>query len=279
MYFEGPVEIVATMVIPAIVGAIVFALPFLDNAASNEPRARARVLGGTALVLLGLGALSTIALRKDAHDPAYAKARAQEKARGEAARKLALVGVPPEGGLAVFRNDPLFRASEIWDQRCAGCHSLAGAGGDKGPDLKGYNSRAWIRGFLENPQGPLYMGPAKLEKGMKAVEGTPEELDALAEYVYAETGAADADLPKAGHGKDLLERKDCDTCHDFDGEGENEGPNLKGRGTLAWVTAVIADPGHGKLFGDRNKMPKGAGKLAPTDIEDLARFVLAQKTR
>src|SRR4029077_3809314 len=107
-----------------------------------------------------------------------------------------------------------------------------GVGGDKAPDLKDYNSRAWIRGFLQNPDGPLHMGPAKVDKGMKPVEGTPEELDALTEYVYAETGAADGDPARAGHGRDLLTKTACATCHDFDGTGENDGPNLKGRGTL-----------------------------------------------
>ena len=30
----------------------------------------------------------------------------------------------------------------IWDERCSGCHGLAGTGGDKGPDFKGWGSRA-----------------------------------------------------------------------------------------------------------------------------------------
>ena len=31
MFFEGPLEIVATMIIPGIVTALAFALPFLDR--------------------------------------------------------------------------------------------------------------------------------------------------------------------------------------------------------------------------------------------------------
>jgi mono/diheme cytochrome c family protein len=208
----------------------------------------------------------------------YSKARAAEETRAREARRLALKGIPAEGGLAVFRNDPLNHARAIWDERCSGCHGLAGTGGDKAPDFKGYDSRGWIRGFLENPEGPLYMGTAKIDKGMKAVPGTPEELDALTEMIYAETGAADADLAKAARGHSLVDQKDCDSCHELDGEGENAGPNLKGRGTLSWTEAVIADAGQGRLFGEKNKMPKFAGKLTPAEIEDLARFVLAQKS-
>ena len=185
--------------------------------------------------------------------------------------------MPADGN--VFRNDPMYRARAIWDERCAGCHGLAGAGGDKGPDLKNYNSREWIRGFLADPDGPLYMGPAKIEKGMKPVGGAPEEIEALVEYVYAETGATDVDPSKAGRGRDLLSPSDCDTCHDFDGTGENDGPNLKCRGTQKWVAAVIADAGHPLLFGDRNKMPKFRGKLTPEEIDDVAKFVIAQKAK
>jgi len=275
MFFEGPLEIVATMIIPGIVTALAFALPFLDRGATNRPHDRRRVLTAAGLGLLAVTVLGVTALAKDARNPVYAKARAEEKTRGELARRLALKGVPPDGN--VFRNDPTFHAREIWDDRCAGCHGLAGAGGEKGPDLKDYNSRAWIRGFLINPNGALYMGPAKIEKGMTAVDGTPEEIDALVEYVYAETGAPDADAARAGRGRDLLSPKDCDTCHDMDGEGENDGPNLKGRGTAKWVAAVIADAGHPLLFGDRNKMPRQRNKLTADEIEEMTKFVLALK--
>jgi ubiquinol-cytochrome c reductase cytochrome b subunit len=277
MAFEGPLELIATTVIPGLAFGLAFALPFLDRGPSNHPLTRLKVMAGMALAVIGLGVLGAVAVNKDARDPAFQKARAMEMARADDARRLALKGMPPEGGLAVFRNDPLNHARELWEQRCGGCHSLTGLGGDKGPDLKGYNSRAWIRGFLENPDGPLYMGPAKIENGMKPIEGTPEEMEALTEFVYSQTGAADVDPVKLARGKELLSPKDCDTCHDFDGEGENTGPNLKGRGTLAWVKGVISEPGHPLMFGARNKMPRFMNKLTDDEIEDLARFVMAQK--
>ncbi|MFL5308376.1 MAG: cytochrome b N-terminal domain-containing protein [Polyangia bacterium] len=277
-FFDGPLELVATMVIPGAAAALLVALPFVDRGPSRRPADRRLVMAGLAFGLGSLAVLSTMAIAKDARDPAYARARAQEETRTREARRLALKGVPPEGGLAVFRNDPLNHARELWEQRCAGCHALDGKGGDKAPDFKGYDSRAWIRAFLTNPDGPLHMGPAKIERGMKPVTGTADELAALTEMVYAETGATDADASRAEAGRALISAKDCDSCHEFDGDGENAGPNLKGRGTLAWVQAVIADAGQPRLFGDRNKMPKFADKLTASEIEDLARFVLAQRT-
>ncbi|HTB60802.1 MAG TPA: c-type cytochrome [Polyangia bacterium] len=178
----------------------------------------------------------------------------------------------------VKRPVPPNDARAIWKERCSGCHALAGTGGDKGPDFRDYDSRAWIRSFLENPEGPLHMGTAKIDKGMKAVRGSPEELEALTEMVYAQTGAPDADAVRAARGRELVPQEDCDACHELDGEGENAGPNLGRRGTLAWVEAVISDAGQGRLFGEKNKMPKFSGKLTPAEIEDMARFVIAQKT-
>ncbi|HSS40663.1 MAG TPA: cytochrome b N-terminal domain-containing protein, partial [Polyangia bacterium] len=156
-FFEGPLEVVATMVIPGVVAVLLVALPFVDRGdrgRSRRPADRRGVMAGLALGLASLAVLSTIAIAKDARDPAYARARAREETRAREARRLALKGVPPEGGVAVFRNDPLNRARELWDQRCAGCHALTGAGGDKAPDFKGYDSRPWIRSFLTNPDGP-----------------------------------------------------------------------------------------------------------------------------
>jgi mono/diheme cytochrome c family protein len=217
--------------------------------------------GGALAAGIAVGVLSALAIAEHAHDPFGV--------RGRAAVEL---------GVTAVRSDPLAHAREIWDERCSRCHGLVGAGGDKAPDFRGYDSRAWIRGFLEDPEGRLHMGAAKLDKGMKPVAGTADELDALTEMVYQETGATDADAMRAARGRELIPQKDCDACHELDGEGENAGPNLKGRGTLAWVEAVIADAGEGRLYGEKNKMPRFASKLTPAEIEDMARFVIAQKS-
>src|SRR5204862_444040 len=88
---------------------------------------------------------------------------------------------------------------------CSGCHSFSGAGGDKGPDLRDYSSRGWILSILREPDGPLRMGPCKLQKGMKPVQGTAEEIAALAELVYAQSGASVVDRALVARGARSLE--------------------------------------------------------------------------
>jgi mono/diheme cytochrome c family protein len=149
----------------------------------------------------------------------------------------------------------------------------------EGPDLRGYNSRAWIETFLRNPDGPRAMGGAKLEQGMKPVKGTDDELRALAELVYSETGAADVNRGLVQTAEALFSDKDCDSCHERDGSTENTGPNLKGRGTLPYLVDIISDASEPRLFGSRNKMPRFAEKLSPEDIAELARFVLLEAAK
>jgi ubiquinol-cytochrome c reductase cytochrome b subunit len=276
-YFEGPLEVVGTMVLPGLAGALLVGLPFFDRSATRDPARRwpyilGGVVGFSVVVMLGL-----LATSHDRRDPFVLKQRIEALEKADTARRLALQGVPPEGGVFVFQNDPFFHAREIWDERCSGCHSLVGTGGDKGPDMANYNSRDWISGFLTDPNGKLYMGPAQIDKGMRPVEGTPDEIKALTEFVYGQSGAADTNAALAQQGKELFSSKDCDSCHDVDGTSKNAGPNLKDRGSLSYVVNVITDASQPTLFNSKNKMPKFAGRLSPQEIETMAKFVLSQK--
>ena len=270
MYFEGPLKIDSTDDHPGHRDRVAFALPFLDNARSSRPRDRRRVLGAVTIGVLALGGLAAISLAKDARDPAFAKARADEQVRTDSAFAFARMGIPASGD--PFENDPLRRSRAVWDERCAGCHGLAGTGGDKGPDLKDYNSRAWIRGFLMDPDGALYMGPAKLEKGMRAVEGTRDELDALTE----------SSTPRRARPTSTWRAPDAAaTCF---AEGLRHVPRLRRRrrkrrpqpqGTRHAEVDRGRDRGRQPraAYAERNKMPKFASKLTPAEIAELASFV------
>jgi mono/diheme cytochrome c family protein len=280
-YFEGPLEMLVVVILPAIAAVVLGSLPWLDQSPDRDPRHRRPILFGAAFGTVMLGVLGYLPILHDKRDASFQQSRAEANDRAQLARRLAKSGVLPEGGLAVYRNDPDFLARELFNEHCGKCHSFTGQGGagKEGPDLKDYNSRAWIMGFLRNPQGTLYMAGAKIERPMKAVTGTDEELQALTELVYAETGAKDVDRALVEKAAAMVSDKDCDSCHDFDGTTGNAGPNLKGRGTLAYLVDVIADAGDERLFGDRNKMPRFLGKLSPEEIGNLARFVLSESRR
>jgi ubiquinol-cytochrome c reductase cytochrome b subunit len=282
LYFEGPLEIVATMVLPGLAAAFLVALPFLDRGRSRSPRQRLPLLllvGGGCATVMALGVHS---FRKDAADAGYRRHRAEVEKDAAFARSLAARGVLPEGGTAVYRNDPSFARRELFREHCAQCHGLDRRGKQSdgaGPDLGDYDSRAWLIAFLQDPQGPLYMGAAKKSPkgGMKPVQAPPEQLAALAEYVYAQSGASDVDLVRAKQGEALFSERNCDACHEIEPGKESDAPNLYRRGRLDYVVRIIENAAHASLYGDRSKMPHFAGKLAREQIEALASLVLAQR--
>ena len=178
----------------------------------------------------------------------------------------------------MFRNDPLYHAREIWDERCAGCHGAGRHGRREGPRPQGLQLARLDPRLPRQPRGRRSTWARRRSRRDEAGRGDARG-DRRADRVRLrrDRRAPTSTRRRPARGRDLLSPKDCDTCHDFDGEGENDGPNLKGRGTLAWVEASSPTPASRLLFGDKNKMPKFAGKLTPEEIDQMTTFVLALK--
>ena len=132
-----------------------------------------------------------------------------------------------------------------------------------------------MRGFLANPNDSKYFGETGIDK-MKPVKATGAKLDALVEYVYSETGAADADQALAKKGKSMFENGSCGGCHETDGTSEADpGPNLKGRGTVEYLVEFIANPADKRWFGKLNEMPKFGDKLSEAERRQLAELLIS----
>lgn len=279
-YFSGPMETIVALGAPVLVGGVLFALPMVDRGAERSPRRRAGLLAIVLAGFAGAGALTFISLRADGADPALAKREVEAERLARRARALAREhGVPVAGGTAVYTTAPFYRERVLWTEHCAGCHT----GDDrKGPEIgPGYNSRAWIKDFLVNPSHDLYFGRTKLAKtdeAMPAAEATGADLDALVEMVYAESGAADADRTLAARGQVLFDESPCSDCHERTGEEGSSGPNLAGRGSVAYLTAFIADPSRARFFATRNEMPAFHDELGPEDIAKLASWMVWMRT-
>src|SRR5262249_39750200 len=71
-YFEGPLEVVGTIVIPGLASVLLIGLPLLDRAASRRFSDRKAVLGGLALAALAVSGLTALAKMADARDPQIA---------------------------------------------------------------------------------------------------------------------------------------------------------------------------------------------------------------
>lgn len=270
-YFSGALETIVALGLPAVVGAVLLGLPFADRKPDRSPARRVPYIGVLVVGMAGAGALALLSYLEDKNDAALQKRLQAAHVKAQRASELAREGIPPAGGPAVFENDPLFKAEKVWNERCAGCHV-----GDerKGPEITaGYNNRAWIRGMLLEPRHPTYFGTTKID-GMKPTKYEGEELAAVVEAIYAESGAPDVDVAKAAKGRELFDNGPCSDCHWRDETSvDGEGPNLGKRGTPEYLRAFILDPGSPRFFGKLNEMPAFRDKLSDAELELVVSYV------
>ena len=279
-------EAIVALLAPAVLGGVLVALPLLDRGPDRSPVRRAWAIAVVVALLGGAAALTVVSYRADAANPALAESKAAAEKLARRARVLAARnGVPTAGGAAVYTTAPWYRARTLWGEHCASCHQ----GDDrKGPVIgPGYNSRAWIKGFLQEPSGDAYYGRTKLGKNpdlaMQPIEETGADLDALVELIYAESGAPDVDPARVARGRTVFDEGSCADCHTRvpgppPAADEWTGPGLAGRGTVADLTALIADAGELRFFGAHDQMPRFADELSETDLRVLAEWLIWLRT-
>lgn len=273
MFFEGPLEPVATMVIPGAAGGFLLVAPFLD--AKMGAMGRKVVLGGLGVMMAGVVTLTALSITHDANNESLQKAMKTAYEDAERARELAREGVPAAGGAAVWENDPEFKLKALFTEHCATCHAIDGRGGTEAPDFTNYGSRDWLTALVRNPKDPRFFGGTKHDTMDPYPEADvpAEQMSAIVEYLVHETGAT-ADAALVTKGKALVvDELDCNGCHEVDAGAQSEGPTLAGRGSLPWLKRVIADPSQPDLFGEEAEMPKFASKLSEDEIEQLAGYV------
>jgi ubiquinol-cytochrome c reductase cytochrome b subunit len=282
-YFDGPLLWVATMLVPGACAAFLVGLPWLDRSQSPRLSARLPVVSVSALIFAGYVVLTGMNVMRDQGDQEYAKSMDQANKLAQRARSLALKGVLPAGGDAVYENDPKVAVRRLFKEECQTCHMIGGIGGQEGPDFTDYKSREYLAAMTRNIMDVRFFGCTK-HKGMEgAMEPYPEEdlsnedLKAVVEYTYALMGsvAQNVDQSLAKKGEQVFD-DECSTCHEVKPGEAGDGPNLFGHGSRDWLIAVIKDSSKPTLFGTMAQMPKYEGKLTDQQIADLADFILQE---
>lgn len=284
-YFPAGWEVVGAQVLPGLVVGLIAAMPII-----GRWRLGHRFNVGVMLALLaGVGMLTWLARAQDANDPAFIDARLEAEERAERIFELAASrsGIPPEGGLALLRSDPLTQGPEIFSARCASCHRYNGHDGlgkipvdeQAASDLAAYGSREWLRGLLdpERVATPEYFGATDHARGRMArfvQRGLPNQLtdeqrgDLLEKVIMAVS--AEASLPAQrvedaaaaeaiAEGRELFRSEpiNCARCHAL-GEGteSDDAPVLTGWGSREWMMGMVHDPTRERYYGDDNdRMP------------------------
>lgn len=275
--FPGELKIFAIFVIPGIVAILVLAMPILGR---WTPGHYWNVFF-TLVLIAGLGYFTYTSYSHDRHDEGYQVAKAA--AEKEAERTLELIslrgGVPPAGALALLRQDPKTEGPRVFEQQCLSCHNFTGSEGMRfvgdapsAPDLFGFASREWLKGFLDPKQivTEKYYGKTRFAAGamVRYVEERFAKLPEAEQSAIVAALSAEAQLPEQrrtdeqdaaliAQGKDLIVRE-CARCHQFHGSGPTgQAPDLTGYGSRGWLIGLVASPEHVAFYGLRNdRMPQ-----------------------
>jgi ubiquinol-cytochrome c reductase cytochrome b subunit len=295
-YFPGDREVIGTIVIPGAVVAVLLIIPLLDRVL---PRGLAHFLACCVVFGLvgGAGFLTYQAWKSDASDKAFLAAR--DKADEARQRALALagnpdVGIPPDGAQYVLLRDPLYHGSATLRAKCLGCHAFGGetVGKQVASDLKGFGSREWVRGLLENPKSPTYFGKVSQCDGMaewkKGSKLSKKQLDDVADFVGSFAEIPADQTPAEWLNRDDVAKhpgldpfqKECGQCHVIPGMtegGTRDAPELFAWGSPRWVERMVRKPGAPDLYGyleAKDQMPSFADQLTDNDVRTVVRYLL-----
>jgi ubiquinol-cytochrome c reductase cytochrome b subunit len=297
-YFPGQWTAVGVFVVPGIVMLLFVLMPLTGKWKVGH-------VFNLLLTVFLLGAavgLSHLSYSRDAQDPAYQNAVADEDQAAERVVELARAeGIPPSGALTLLQNDPLTEGRRVFKQNCAACHSGAGVPAVEAtaPNLTGFATRERLTGlldpetvgsadyfgykgspfkggqmvdFVRDPDGFGMIADEKNTKDkekQKEIQQMKKERDLIVIALSAEAAlpAQSAADIRAAHqiaeGQKLI-KDTCTDCHRFHGKGERVGPELTGYGSKHWIMAITSNPASKRFYGKRNdRMPA----YAETDDE------------
>lgn len=187
-FFEGPTVVFAIIVIPGVIAACFFLLPFLDRSLERRPWRRPIPVLAVAIVLAGTIFLGIKSHTDDEHDPTTAaQLRLQEKQEAEYTAAPFEPYIESPGGtgplaLPIGPVDPLVsRGRGVFQAHgCSGCHGDVGLGTTVAPSLKGVTMKyagPQLEGLLHNPNAAMRAGH------MPAVDASPADMTALLAYL------------------------------------------------------------------------------------------------
>ncbi|MEQ1948663.1 MAG: cytochrome b N-terminal domain-containing protein [Bryobacteraceae bacterium] len=254
-FFEGPLELVGTMVLPGLAITTLILVPFIDRA--PLVRVGKRFFAVAAICFAGItwGGLTMAAIRST--PPNTDKY------------------VPPEEMLSWQRMSPeeLAGLSFFRSENCVSCHPGGGKAGT-GPDLtqipEMHRSPAWLVPHFKRPD-EVVPGSA-----MPPVNLRDADLNALSLFVLKLSPDDEMELLStpdwAVRGSVIYHNSRCSACHELRGTGKSVGPKLDGianRRDKKWLEDHFRDP---KSLSQGSKMPPY--RFNDADMDAITQYLL-----
>jgi ubiquinol-cytochrome c reductase cytochrome b subunit len=242
-YFPGPLEPLATMVIPGLVVGLLFLLPFLDSRPDRHPMKRPLVTGGFALIGLGIIVLTYLGYKDT---PAHA-----DPSRWT---PLAIAG------------------REIaQDQRCVTCHRQGGAANPIA-ETRVRRDPEWLLAHVRDPE-VIAPGIRPPQGGL----GASQAQAILAFMQKSRAGGGEPTLVPGERDAALVFGTYCASCHMLDGEGGASAPDLSRAGAMRdaqWLREWIIEPTAVDPFAN---MPAFGGVLNEQQLTAIVNYLAARK--
>ena len=182
-YWPGSRAIIGIGVIPAVVGLLLVALPFMDARPERRPSRRPWAVGIFLAVLIGIITLSVLSYYDDSHNPAVALQLARQSKESEKFMRSPFKpdvqgGSPPAAAPA---NPLIAQGASIFQARsCSACHGVGGIGTPMAPKLVGISQKY-------TPDQLAYLlrhySPAMIKGGMPKFQFSDADLKALVAYL------------------------------------------------------------------------------------------------
>jgi ubiquinol-cytochrome c reductase cytochrome b subunit len=248
--FEGPLEVVGTMVLPGLAVLALILIPFLDRGPIMKVTRRTLAMGLTAFAFLGWGGLTAAAVIADRN----AGVKDVEIDYSTSTDWMQLS--PAEmAGVAYFRQE-----------NCSSCHNVGGEGNATGPDLAKIAIKQDASSLIKHFKG-----------SMPSIALTDAQLNSLAAFLIKlnpDNATALHDAPDfAVMGALVYQNNQCASCHKVNGVGASVGPPLNGvakRRSRSWVEEHFQDP---PKLSPGSFMP--AYKFSPKDLDNLTSYLFA----
>lgn len=243
-YFPGPLEPVATIVIPGLVVGALLALPFLDRRPDRHPLKRPLVMAGFAVVGAGVTWLTYLGLRDS---PAHA-----DPSRWT---PLAVAG-----------------RAFVEDERCTTCHRDGGAAAPIAT-MRTRHDQAWLLSHVRDPE---MIAPGLRE----APPGGMSESQAYSVLSYMRQIRATSTppaLPEHEQRAALVIGRYCAACHTIDGQGGTSAPDLTRAGAerdAEWLREWITEPEAVDMFAS---MPAFGEVLTEEQMGVLVDYLAGRK--
>ncbi len=250
-YFPGPLEPVATMVVPGVVIGFLILLPFVDRADGRHPFRAPRSVFTTMVVAIGVGVLALTALGVADSPPDDGDDW----------------GLLPIAGWQIATNEA---------SPCARCHA-PGAPAAPLAQTRITRDEEWLLSHMADPVA-LAPGVRSAQEPAPRPMMSRFKAQAVVSYLRREhAGRVHPAIDEAGKSAALAYAETCVACHKIGGDGGTMGPDLThvgARRTAAAIKAVIEDAP--AMYGE-TAMPRFKDRLTPAQIEALANYLAGRK--